>query len=107
MGFHERAGLRGTNLALKTTIDPNGHQTQQVSDGLGRMIRVREFTGTGGSLTLYGETRYAYDAGDRLTTVTDAAGNVTTITYDALGRKVGMVDPDMGAWTMATTHRGS
>ena len=44
------------------------------------------------------ETRYTYDAGDRLTSVTDAAGNVTTIAYDGLGRKVGMVDPDMGAW---------
>jgi len=99
-------GYAGTNLALKTMFDPNGHQTQQVSDGLARMVRVREFTGTGGSLTLYGETRYAYDAGDRLTTVTDTLGNVTTITYDGLGRKIGMIDPDMGAWTYGYNAQG-
>ncbi len=35
----------------------------------------------------------------RLTTVTDAAGNVTSITYDALGRKIQLTDPDMGTWS--------
>jgi len=98
-------GYTGTNLALKTTIDPNGHQKQQVSDALGRMVRVREFDGTGppafagAGYTVTAETRYVYDAADRLTTVTDTLGNVTAITYDALGRKVGMIDPDMGAWS--------
>jgi RHS repeat-associated protein len=43
-------------------------------------------------------TLYAYDALGNLTRVTDAAGNITTITYDPLGRKTGMTDPDMGAW---------
>ncbi len=99
-------GYAGTNLALKAMIDPNGHQKQQVSDGLGRLVRVREFTGTGGSIAVYGETIYTYDAADRLTTVTDTLGNVTTIAYDALGRKVGMVDPDMGAWSYAYNALG-
>ncbi len=34
-----------------------------------------------------------------LTEVTDTLGNVTTMVYDALGRKTSMADPDMGAWT--------
>jgi len=36
-----------------------------------------------------------------LTQVTDDAGNVTTLTYDGLGRKVSMDDPDMGSWSYA------
>ena len=98
-------GYTGTNLALKTTIDPNGHQKQQVTDGLGRMLIAREFDGTG-PYTLTAETRYTYDAADRLTKVVDALGNTTTITYDALGRKVGMIDPDMGIWTYAYSPLG-
>jgi len=50
---------------------------------------------------LYATTTYAYDSRNLLTTVTDNAGNVTTLTYDGLGRKTGMSDPDMGVWTYA------
>ena len=31
--------------------------------------------------------------------MTDAAGNVTTYTYDTRGRKIAANDPDMGSWT--------
>ena len=51
-------------------------------------------------------TRYTNDAADRLTKVVDAPGNTTTITYNALGRKVGMVDPDMGIWSYAYNPLG-
>ena len=34
-----------------------------------------------------------------LTRVTDAAGNVTSISYDGFGRKTAMTDPDMGSWS--------
>ncbi|MCA9922592.1 MAG: RHS repeat protein, partial [Anaerolineales bacterium] len=46
----------------------------------------------------YAQTNYTYDLMGNLETVTDAAGNVTTMTYDAIGRKIGMDDPDMGIW---------
>ncbi len=39
--------------------------------------------------------------------VTDQAGNVTTIGYDSLGRKTGMADPDMGAWSYAYNPTGT
>ncbi len=35
----------------------------------------------------------------QLAQVADAANNVTSIAYDPLGRKTGMVDPDMGSWS--------
>ncbi|MEW6562799.1 MAG: NAD(+)--dinitrogen-reductase ADP-D-ribosyltransferase [Pseudomonadota bacterium] len=41
-----------------------------------------------------------------LLTTTDPAGNVTRLTYDARGRKVGMNDPDMGIWTYAYNALG-
>ncbi|MFH1460771.1 MAG: RHS repeat-associated core domain-containing protein [Candidatus Omnitrophota bacterium] len=44
-------------------------------------------------------TTYAYDTSGNLKTLTDSQGNVTTINYDTLGRKVSMNDPDMGTWS--------
>ena len=84
-------------------IDPRGHMKITVTDAFGRLTRVEEFADTYATVvwnaTPYATTNYAYDPRDHLTQVTDAAGNVTTIAYDALGRKVAMDDPDMGHWT--------
>ena len=44
-------------------------------------------------------THYTYDLQGNLTGVTDAAGNRTTITYDGLGRKTRVQDPDTGTWS--------
>jgi len=44
-------------------------------------------------------TRYAYNTLGALTTVTDTLGVTTVMTYDALGRKMAMRDPDMGLWS--------
>ncbi|MCP4709534.1 MAG: RHS repeat protein, partial [Planctomycetes bacterium] len=43
-------------------------------------------------------TAYTYNATGELVRVEDAAGNVTRITYDRLGGKTAMNDPDMGHW---------
>ncbi len=43
-------------------------------------------------------TTYGYSPLDLLTKVTDAASNQTSMTYDAVGRKTAMTDPDMGTW---------
>ena len=43
-------------------------------------------------------TSYDYNRRGDLVKVTDHAGNMTTMSYDLLSRKIGMVDPDMGAW---------
>jgi len=78
-----------------TSTDPNGNQVSRTADGLGRMILVKEYDGS----TVYAATSYSYDEGDRLISVRDARGNVTSIEYDWLGRKTGMNDPDMGEWS--------
>ena len=63
------------------------------------MIKVSEYTGSDPSVALYAETNYEYNVTDELTKVTDAANNLTTISYDELGRKTSMSDPDMGSWS--------
>lgn len=59
-------------------------------DGLGRVVRIEE--GAGGAEV----TRFAWDAADRLRERRDPLGNVTSIGYDALGRRTVLVDPDTG-----------
>lgn len=84
-----------TGIVTTRTIDQLGHQTETDVDGLGRTVARREYTGSGGSYSLYATTNYQYDVLDHLIKTTDAAGNVTQTTYDALGRKTTLTDPDM------------
>jgi YD repeat-containing protein len=67
---------------------------------------VREYSGTS-SYALYATTTYAYDPLDQLICVTDAASNVTTISYDSLGRKTQSNDPDLGVWDYSYDANGN
>jgi RHS repeat-associated protein len=77
-----------------TSFDEQGHQKTLYSDANGRPTQLRE--AHNGTLL---STTYAYDAVDNLKTVTDNRGDVTTTTWDSLGRKLSTSDPDMGHWT--------
>jgi len=66
-------------------------------DSQDRVVQVEE--GKAGELTTI--ITFAFDPFGNLTRITDAAGNVTTLTYDGRGRKVAMADPNMGTWTYA------
>ena len=84
---------------LRTVFkDRNNHQKIQENDGFGRLVKVEEYTGSS-PYTLYASTTYQYDVRDLLKQVTDATGNLTTITYNTYGRKTAMSDPDMGSWS--------
>ena len=80
-----------------TTILANGSQTNKLLDAYGRLSQVEEVV----SATETHTTVYTYDALNNLTKVTDAKGHLTTISYDSLGRKLSMDDPDMGRWQYA------
>jgi YD repeat-containing protein len=83
-----------------TAIDANRHQKVYTHDAFGRLTQVQEYTGTvdGPGFDLYATTVYTYDVRDNLVGVEDTLGHTTVITYDDLGRKVAMDDPDMGRW---------
>ncbi|MCB0183209.1 MAG: RHS repeat protein, partial [Caldilineaceae bacterium] len=64
-------------------------------DGLERLLGTEEINIVNGQLERY-TTRYEYDRLGNLVKLTDAQGNIKTMRYDALGRKLQMVDPDKG-----------
>lgn len=73
-----------------------------VFDGRSRLVEVRERNGA----DTY-TTRYAYDSLDNLTRIVDQAGNTKTLSFDGLGRKIGMVDPDKGVMRYAYDDVGN
>jgi RHS repeat-associated protein len=85
-----------------TATDERGNQRTQYSDTFGRTVKVRQTT------SVASDTTYSYDMLDRLTNVTDGAGNtLTTITWDSLGRKLRSQDADRGIWTYAYDNIGN
>ena len=75
------------------TIDPQGHKKGTLKDVYGNVIEVTEFTQGG----VY-HTYYEYDVQSNLIKTADAQGNIVQIFYDSIGRKLKMIDPDMGTW---------
>lgn len=74
-----------------TATDARGHTKVEIKNGLGELVQVNDNAGL--------VTSYAYNAAGNLTSVSRDAGRgaiVTSMTYDALGRKVSMTDPDAG-----------
>ncbi len=98
-----------------TTIDENGHKQMSYFDAYGRLIKKEEYSGADGrstnypssAFTLYATTQYNYDSEGNLLKTIDAKNNTTTITYDTLGRKTQMVDPDMGTWVYTYDASGN
>lgn len=107
------------HLRYVDVTNPNRQRIQHRYDALGRLVQVDEIEGNcgdywvseglgcGGNHTsawgVYATTLYAYDIANNLTSVTQSPDGTTnfttTMTYDALGRKLTMDDPDMGNWT--------
>ncbi len=115
---HQYYGLDiATGLPLHVVQDANHRAHKQyVADGLGRLLLVRDVIGTycppdqmcGNEYrTLYGTTQYSYDVMNNLTRVTDALTNTTVMTYNVLGQKVEMLDPDMGHWAYQYDNAGN
>ena len=99
-------GVLATTMAYNglttTIIDANDKKKQETRDYLGRLIRVVEDPGG-----LNYTTAYDYNAAGNLLHVTDHAAHLTTINYDTLGRKINMIDPDMGYWVYTYDANGN
>jgi RHS repeat-associated protein len=92
-GRHWAYGNDATRTWVEET-DERKNNKRLVSDAHGRLAEVQEREGTRISKVTYG-----YDAADQLRTVTDDLGNLTTHTYDLLGKLNRTEDPDLGRWT--------
>jgi RHS repeat-associated protein len=100
---------------LSGTVDANLHCRSWNHDALGRVITAYVDDGTvtptptatAHSCGAAHLTSYTYDGADRLLGVTDPIGAQTTITYDLLGRKTGLADPDMGIWSYGYDNAGN
>jgi RHS repeat-associated protein len=95
------ASVRTTTYTgfTEAMIDEKGHKTERIKDAMGRLISVKEYTGTSSTFTLYATTNFSYDLMDRQTGTTDNQGNVWTTNYNNLGFITSTVDPDRGTWT--------
>ncbi len=95
---------------ISSVIDAKSHAVNSYYDTFGRLWRVDEYRGDStpqNPWSVEATTYYNYNALDLLTTVTDAQNNVTTMTYDSLGRKKTMSDPDMGGWSYGYDANGN
>jgi len=81
------------NPLYAETTDPQGHRKASRKNVWGNVVEVIEFIS--GGVT---HTYYEYDIQNNLTKTTDNQGNITQIFYDSAGRKLKMIDPDMGTW---------
>jgi RHS repeat-associated protein len=77
-----------------TIIDPLGHYLVKEYDSLGRLIRIKTYTGIYGSGTLYATQSYTYRYDDLISTLTDPGGHIYSYTYDFLGRPLQTTYPD-------------
>ena len=87
----------------REVTDGNGRHFIYESDELGRLLRVRQPVTAAPNWTI----SYTYDLADNLLTATGPNNAVTTMTYDKLGRKLTMNDPDMGFWSYGYDGSGN
>jgi RHS repeat-associated protein len=79
------------------SFDQEGNRTNSKADFAGREVQRLLYEATGIGFSLLMQYDHTYDGLDRLLTTT-VGGSTVTNTYDALGRKRQVVDPDSGTW---------
>ncbi len=102
----------GDTYPLTAVIDANNRQTITASDAWSRLMASKQYSGAytgvpGWGDTTYATSSYAYDVDDSLVDTWGADNANIHITYDSLGRKTQMVDPDMSTWTYGYDSLGN
>ena len=93
-----------------TVTDPAGKKRRSRLDGLGRLVRVDEPTGSpatlGSTASPNQATAYTYDALDNLTGVTQGS-QTRSFTYDSLSRLTRATNPESGATSYTYDDNGN
>jgi RHS repeat-associated protein len=87
-------GVDADGFAIRDVIDELGHAKRTWTDGLGRIVQVREWDG---ATPL--DTTYSYDVIDRMIQSVDHMGNVSSHTWLLVGQKVYSCTPGSGCWS--------
>jgi RHS repeat-associated protein len=98
------------NVAHVTTVtDALGNVTTYVYDAYGNMLSKQDPGGNCSALPATSCTTYAYDAANQLTGIKYSDGvtpNVSNVTYDADGQRLGMTDgTGTSSWGWDSLHR--
>jgi RHS repeat-associated protein len=82
-----------------TTTDPSGHQTQITKDLDGRTTQTVRFNTTPGGYNAV--LTFQYGQFGQVSSVSENSGPTQWSTYDLLGRRIKLIDPDSGTtnWT--------
>ena len=91
-------------------VDPAGKKRRSRQDGLGRLVRVDEPTGSPGALGATGSpnqaTSYSYSTLDNLTRVTQGS-QTRTFVYDSLSRLTSATNSESGAIAYSYDNNGN
>ncbi|MEW5757990.1 MAG: toxin TcdB middle/N-terminal domain-containing protein [Candidatus Omnitrophota bacterium] len=92
----------------KTIIDENGNSTVFTTDAYNRIIQITEHyvNPDSGAVENY-RTSYLYDTKNNLVQAIDNQNNQIIFTYDSLGRKIRMIDSDMGLYNYSYDLAGN
>ncbi len=85
--------------------DPDGHVTDSYTDVSGQVTSIVQHTPNLSPATI--TTTYTYNHTGQLTSITDAAGHVSSYTYDWLNQVLSATDPDSGTTTQTHDNNGN
>lgn len=90
-------------------FDAMKHKTASYRNGLDQTVVVENYLGNGTeNYKLYAVTRSKYNTGTgELVKITDPAGNEITLSFNMLGWKTNLSDPDLGDWSYMQDDNGN
>lgn len=97
----------GSNGSLNDQTNGNNIITDYSYDNLKRLTQInQDYQGTNPA-TANTTTGFTYDDGERVETVTDARGNITTYSYDDFGNLITLQSPDTGTTSYTYDEAGN